>query len=149
MSLQSVYCSFKKHGINIKNKCKLIGIYVYWFVENVYVCVTFYCVSLFLVMLKYYRYQHNYILSYAVWWLIIVSCTWDGLDPNTPMTRRINEVPSKINLTNKFFYIRCVFCLHGSIVWIFYLVESHFKKLLYILRNISGINWVLVNYVTR
>ena len=60
--------------------------------------------------------------------------------PSAPMTRRINEVPSKINLTNKFFYIRCVFCLHGSIVWIFYLVESHFKKLLYILRNISGIN---------
>jgi len=42
----------------------------------------------FLVMLKCYGYQHNYILIYAIWWLIIVRCTWDGLDPSAPMTRR-------------------------------------------------------------
>ena len=59
------------------------------------VCVTFYFVSFFLVMLKCYGYQHNYILMYAVWWLINVRCTWDGLDPCAPMTRWLNEVPPK------------------------------------------------------
>ena len=44
-------------------------------------------------MLKCYGYQHNYILIYAVWWLISVRCAWDGLDPSAPMTRWINEVP--------------------------------------------------------
>ena len=50
-------------------------------------------------MLKCYGYQHNYTLIYAVWWLIIVRCTCDGLDPCAPMTRWINEVPPKTNLS--------------------------------------------------
>jgi len=48
-------------------------------------CVIFYFVSFFLVMFKCYGYQHNYIRIYAVWWLIIVRCTWGGLDPCAPM----------------------------------------------------------------
>ena len=64
--------------------------------ECIWMCVWYFLFFLFfLVMLKCYGYQHNYILMYAVWWLIMVRCTWDGLDPSAPMTRRMNEVPPK------------------------------------------------------